>query len=100
MKRYASTSVLMVVLMLIMATTGLWATGTEESVGSGAKETVVNWEGATVEKPQYGGVLNISTGFVAVDSWDPYRYHQTGTPFHAGIYQFWSDRYSHTNRGK
>ena len=87
MKRYTRTCALPVVLMLSMATTGLWATGTEESVGAGAKEMVVNWEGATVEKPQYGGVLNISTGFVAVDSWDPYRYHQTGTPFHAGIYQ-------------
>ena len=79
--RYKWTSVLVVVLMA--PTTVLWATGEVEGAAAAPREMVVNWQGETVEKPLHGGVLNIATAFTAVDSWDQWRYHQTGTPFTA-----------------
>ncbi len=85
MNRYKWTSVLAVI--LVSAATVLWASGEEEGEAATEQEMVVNWQGETVPKPQHGGVLNIATAFTAVDSWDQWRYHQTGTPFTAGIYQ-------------
>ena len=83
--RYTRTSVLVMVLMSAAAM--LWASGEIEGEAAAEKEMVVNWLGETVEKPLHGGVLNIATAFTAVDSWDQWRYHQTGTPFTAGVYQ-------------
>ena len=85
MNRYKWTSVLVVV--LTAPTTALWASGEVEGAAAAPREMVVNWQGESVEKPQHGGVLNIATAFTAVDSWDQWRYHQTGTPFTAGVYQ-------------
>ena len=73
--------------ILVSTATVLWATGESEGAAVIEQEMVENWLGETVPKPQHGGVLNIPTAFTAVDSWDQWRYHQTGTPFTAGVYQ-------------